>query len=98
MRIIDSINKPHRFNEHEHITHVGNNYEGWRMTREAVIRLIDSKQESFCTQNRSTGETAHVGVVHETGKAPYLRTYADGAWTNNLLSLPECNLSSTLVA
>lgn len=30
---------------------------------------------------------AQVGVVRAT--PPYLRTYADGNWTNNLLSLPH---------
>jgi hypothetical protein len=28
-----------------------------------------------------------VGVVRPEGEDPYLRTYADGKWTNNLLSL-----------
>lgn len=30
---------------------------------------------------------ARVGVVNAI--PPYLRTYADGKWTNNLLSLPR---------
>ncbi|MEZ5085926.1 MAG: DUF3892 domain-containing protein [Tessaracoccus sp.] len=30
-----------------------------------------------------------VGVVRPAQGAPYLRTHADGKWTNNLLSLPE---------
>ena len=30
---------------------------------------------------------AQVGVVN--GNPPYLRTHADGQWTNNLLSLPR---------
>ncbi|MEK0209522.1 DUF3892 domain-containing protein [Bifidobacterium mongoliense] len=29
-----------------------------------------------------------VGVVEPTHGAPYLRTYADGRWTNNLVNLP----------
>jgi hypothetical protein len=32
---------------------------------------------------------AEVGVVRPQGSQPYLRTYADGKWTNNLLSLPH---------
>lgn len=31
---------------------------------------------------------AEVGVVRPASEQPYLRTYADGKWTNNLLSLP----------
>ena len=29
-----------------------------------------------------------VGVVRPTYGTPYLRTYADGKWTNNLVNLP----------
>lgn len=34
-------------------------------------------------------DQVQVGTVHPGHGAPYLRTYADGKWTNNLLSLPE---------
>lgn len=34
-------------------------------------------------------QRVEVGVVRPSGGQPYLRTYADGDWTNNLLSLPE---------
>ncbi|WP_025155973.1 DUF3892 domain-containing protein [Leifsonia aquatica] len=30
----------------------------------------------------------NVGTVHPDTGRPYLRTYADGKWNNNLLSLP----------
>ena len=30
-----------------------------------------------------------VGVVKPQGRKPYLRTYANGSWTDNLLSLPR---------
>lgn len=29
-----------------------------------------------------------VGVVRPTGRSPYLRTYANGKWTDNLKELP----------
>ncbi|MBT2523452.1 DUF3892 domain-containing protein [Arthrobacter sp. ISL-28] len=32
---------------------------------------------------------ADVGVIRPQGRVPYLRTYADGEWNNNLLSLPR---------
>jgi hypothetical protein len=35
------------------------------------------------------GHRADVGVVTPTYGAKYLRTYADGKWTNNLLALPR---------
>lgn len=31
---------------------------------------------------------ANVAVVNPSGGSPYLRTHADGVWTDNLLSLP----------
>ncbi|ANS66466.1 hypothetical protein SLINC_4242 [Streptomyces lincolnensis] len=35
------------------------------------------------------GNRADVGVVTPSHGAKYLRTHADGVWTNNLLELPE---------
>ena len=32
---------------------------------------------------------AAVGVVRPQGGAPYLRSFADGQWTDNLLSMPR---------
>ncbi|MCU1531626.1 MAG: hypothetical protein JWO49_1197 [Arthrobacter sp.] len=32
---------------------------------------------------------AYVGVVTPEGRSPYLRSYADKEWNNNLLSLPH---------
>lgn len=36
----------------------------------------------------SGADRVDVGVVRPTHGQPYLRTYADGEWTNNLLNLP----------
>ena len=36
----------------------------------------------------SGSDRVDVGVVRPTHGQPYLRTYADGEWTNNLVSLP----------
>jgi hypothetical protein len=33
-----------------------------------------------------------LGVMRPAGRAPYLRTYADGDWNDNLLSLNQCPL------
>jgi len=35
------------------------------------------------------GKRADIGIV-EGQNGPYLRTYADGQWNDNLLALPEC--------
>ncbi len=34
------------------------------------------------------GNSVSVGVVNPTNGVPYVRTYADGIWTDNLLALP----------
>jgi hypothetical protein len=84
---ITCIRKPHPQSPHEHITHVGSNGQVW--TREQVIAWIDARAHTFYTLD-AYSRRADVGVVRESGKAPYLRTYADGVWNNNLLSLPQC--------
>jgi len=95
---VTCINKPDRMNAHEHITHIGNTANNWRMTREEAIRRIDSKQEAFYTVDSNTQNRAYIGVVRGDGqKAPYLRTHADGKWNDNLLALAECNGSCKLI-
>jgi hypothetical protein len=94
---VSCITKPNRLSPHEHITHIGNIAAGWKLTREAAIRRIDSKEESYFTVDRSTGKRAYIGVVREQGKAPYLRTHADGKWNDNLLAQQECNGNCQLV-
>ena len=87
---VTCITKHSRESKHERITHIGNNAAGWCMTREVAIQRIDSKSESYYTVDRATGKRAYIGVVREDGKAPYLRTHADGKWNDNLLAQPEC--------
>ena len=83
---ITCIRKPDTDNRHEAITHVGDGQRVW--AKGDVINSIDNKEHTFYTM--TNGRQANVGVVRETGKAPYLRTHADGQWNNNLLSLPQC--------
>jgi hypothetical protein len=96
---VTCINKPDRYSAHEHITHIGNYTGQWRITRELAIKKIGSKEESFYTIDRSTGNKVYVGVVRGDGlKAPYLRTHADGKWKDNLLALDECNGACKLIS
>src|SRR5947209_17669522 len=94
---VTCVVKPNRFSPHEHITQIGNTAGGWKITREAAIQRIESKQEAFYTVDRTSGRKMYVGVVREHGKAPYLRTHADGKWNDNLLAQAECNGSCKLV-
>lgn len=87
---VTCINKPNPNSPHEHITHIGNPSVPWKLTREEAISRIDSKTDTFHVIDPYTGKRSEVGVVRVAGKAPYLRTYADGDWNNNLLSLNQC--------
>jgi hypothetical protein len=86
------ITKPDRFSSHEHITHVGNPYGNppWRWTREQVIASIEAQTNTFYVLDPNNGRRSEVGVVRPAGRAPYLRTHADGDWNDNLLSLDNC--------
>jgi hypothetical protein len=79
------INKQPRQNPHEGITHLGG--DGWKWTREDVVKSIDAKTNTFFTL--VAGTRANVGVV-EGPNGKYVRTHADGQWNDNLLALPEC--------
>jgi hypothetical protein len=89
---VTCIVKSNQQGSHEHITHLGNP-PSWVWTREQVVASIDAKTNTFFVLDPATRKRSDVGVVREAGKAPYLRTYADGVWNNNLLSLSKCPYS-----
>ena len=72
---------------HEHITHAGGH--GWTLTVDQIISRIDSGSDKFYVRD-SAGRSAWVGVVRPAGRRAYIRTYADGVWTDNLLALDAC--------
>lgn len=88
--LVTCINKRDRDSTHEGITHLGNPTSdggGWKWTRAKVIESIEAKDNTFYTEVQ--GNRGDIGVVNgANGK--YLRTYADGKWNDNLLSLKEC--------
>jgi hypothetical protein len=81
---VTCITKPDPNSRHEGITHLGG--AGWRWTVAQVIDSIRAKTNTFYT--RVDGKRADIGVVE--GARPYLRTYADKVWNDNLLALPQC--------
>ena len=88
---VTAIRKLNRLSTHEHITHIGNPQAGWIITREEAIRQIESRLNEFYVVDPGNSQRiAWVGVRHDVGKLPYLRTYSDGNWNDNLLSLPQC--------
>jgi hypothetical protein len=83
---ITCINKQPRTNTHEGITHLGG--ASWKWTRAQVITSIEAGTNTFYTL--VGGKRANVAVVNaSSGK--YVRSHADGVWTDNLLALPECS-------
>lgn len=86
--LVTCINKQPRNNPHEGITHIGGTAGGgWRWSREQVIDSINAKSNTFYTN--VSGYKAYIGVINGSN-GPYLRTYANSQWNDNLLALPEC--------
>ncbi|MGD0742094.1 MAG: DUF3892 domain-containing protein [Acidimicrobiales bacterium] len=74
---------------HEHIASVRwvnpSSQETGSSTRETMVDWIENKGgAAFVTDGQNT---VSVAVVDAHPK--YLRTYADGVWTDNLLALPR---------
>lgn len=81
--LLDRIQMSDTGRSYEHIIRAGNS-QGW-WTVQQIIAWTEAKQFLFYTL--VGGRKAYVGVVREVGQAPYIRTYADGQWNNNLLAL-----------
>lgn len=86
---VTCIVKPDPTSSHEHITHLGNG-RSWMWTREQVIDSIDQRTNTFYVLDSRSNRRADVRVVRSQGRAPYVRTQADGVWTDNLLALNQC--------
>lgn len=83
---VTCIDKPDRNDSHESISYLGG--YGWHWTRLQVVQMIRERTNSFYTM--VDGKRADVGVV-DGPHGPYVRTYADGVWNDNLLALNECH-------
>lgn len=73
---------------HEHIESVRwqnpNTNDSGESLRSQMVRWINDGGKAYVAAGQ---HTVRVGVVD--AEPPYIRTYADGNWTNNLLSLPR---------
>lgn len=74
---------------HEHIASVRwknpDNGKAGENDRSTMVDWIQTKDgDAYVCGN---GHLAKVGVVES--RPPYLRTHADGVWTDNLLALPR---------
>jgi hypothetical protein len=75
---------------HQHITDLkwvsdGDGSIG-QNTRAQLVSWIDTQGGVAHTGSGTTYVKVH--TVHPANGLPYLQTYADGEWTNNLLNLP----------
>jgi hypothetical protein len=77
---------------HEHIsllwwTNPGTGQDG-KSARASIVSWIEDQNGKAYTED-AQGNRAEVLVVTPTHGEKYLRTYADGRWTDNLLALPR---------
>lgn len=74
--------------QHEHIESVKwrnpDTDETNQSTREKMVEWINGGGKAYVTDG---DQTVAVGVVD--ANPPYIRTYADEVWTDNLLALPR---------
>ncbi len=88
MVCITAIRMSHQGHLHEHITDVrwqntADNQTG-TCSRAQMVEWLRAGNHAYVTDGRRTVE---VGVVD--ANPPFLRTHADGVWTDNLLALPR---------
>lgn len=54
-------------------------------TKATLVKWVDDNGTAYVG---SGAQQVKVGTVHPSNTPAYLRTHADGMWSNNLLSLP----------
>ena len=76
--------------QHEHITHVRwRGIETGKSDSSTVATVVDWINDDGTAWVGTGADRIRVRVVRPVSGLRYLRTYADGLWTNNLLSLPR---------
>ncbi|WP_314409725.1 DUF3892 domain-containing protein [Streptomyces sp. DSM 40484] len=76
--------------KHEHIERVRwedpSTNETGESTKQVIVRWLEENKQNEA-RVRSGASYVRVGVVKAT--PPYIRTYANDTWTDNLLALPR---------
>ena len=85
-RYVTCVSKSDRFNPWERIRAIGG--LGWTRSQEGAISDIENNIHSYYVLRNHT-ETKVIVAESRFGNK-YLKTEADDAESNNLLSLPEC--------
>jgi len=89
---VKCISKSDRYNPHERIISIGGvNGDGtrWKLSQPEAIKGIEVGTWAFYVNKN--GKAVKVVVALSAYGNKYLKTEADGAHPNNLLSLPECS-------
>jgi hypothetical protein len=87
---INCINKPDRAGSVERIQYIGNSEGQWKLSLDTAVACIQ-RGDTFHTLDRTTGRRVDIFIVdRKDGSKPFLQTYADGKWNDNLLAQPEC--------
>jgi hypothetical protein len=90
-RHVTCINKAHgnHLDPHRAISHLGftDSAGRYKTTRLEMYNFIEGGGKAYVKDRY--GNVAYIGTATHEG-AKYVRTYADGKWTDNLLALPEC--------
>ena len=78
---------------HDHIAAVHwvdvANGETGENTREQMVEWLDASKSNKAVVGDYPTDFAYVGTVHPQYGHAYIRTYADGEWTDNLLAIDE---------
>jgi hypothetical protein len=76
--------------QHQHISQVvwvvEGSFKSGISTRSDIVKYIDEGNSVMVSDGNTK---VSVGVVREPGREPYLRSHADGKWTDNLLAMPR---------
>jgi len=72
------------------ITHYGNTLGKWSLSTNSLISRIDNGNEAYFIFDKDTGQRSYIAVVREKNKKPYLKSYANNLWNDNLESLSAC--------
>lgn len=89
---IDAIRMSAGGSKHEHITHIFGPVFGVKTRFDGVSDIYHRRNTFYTQTNAFGGQTpvervaAHAAVLSDQD---YLRTHANGQWTDNLLSLPR---------
>lgn len=95
---INAVSLREGLRRHDCVTHIGNNRQGWRLSRLSAIDRIESGWEAFYTVHPQTGVRSYLAICKGETHWPYLRTRFADMWSDGLLALDICDKNCQLLA